>query len=673
MTAPAATWTVSGDTVAWRHLLAAPVSARGTATLDAVTVESVTLRVGEGTVSGRGRLALDTMRADGALEVGALSAEALAGPAVRPSLGARLDGNATFAGELAQGLDAVTLAASLRATPAQIRPGTIGIAGDLSVDVSQGQWRVRHRHSLHDVVTIQGDLSGQLAPDLSDTSLGGNVFVAAASGAGLIDLLQRADLTIPEALQPDAGRMDATVSVGGTVGAPTATGRAAVRELSVSGAAPAVADIAFSANFEQLSIDGLEASIGGNTVSGTAVVRLASGVIRGAFDIGARDFRALGPMVSDLQPSGNIGAQVSLAGTTALPDVHATITGTELHLAGQEFSDLSGTLRYRGSTVAAESLVVRQRDGGRLHASGRYETTSGRYDVSLQAETALVSPIEYANDTWPLFATIDGRLSARGTIEHPEGGGHLTVSNVRWEDASLDRADAEITISDAGVRAIVDAPSVALAADALIEPRSPYTFTATARANDSALETFITAIGSAVPPSLAEITGRVRAMVNARGSFDVIENTTADIIVERLDVQTPDASLQLQERATARYMESALSVNALRLRSGGSTIEVTGAIGPAPSTGLSVSLQGDLADVRPWLVAVGVPAELESTGAMTARVHASGSFERLVLDGDARVDGARLNWPGYPPVTDGAVKCHPARWCARCQRACAPR
>lgn len=651
VSAPTAAIALSSGEMTWRHLTASNLTARGTATTDALSIESLALQSAGGSIAGRGDLRFDTMRAEGALDATGLAASALAGPDLVPPIGARLDATGTFSSDLDEGLPGLTLAARLRATPERARPSALALAGDLAIDTSGGDWRATIHQQLHDAITIDGTLSGRLAPVPADSTLSGVVTLVAASGADTLDLLRRAQIEVPDQLQVSSGRLEAEATLGGTFGAPAATGRATLRDLRVRDAAPLNADLSFAADPERIAIEDITASAGGNSIEGTGRLTASSGALQGRFDLSVTDWPALGSAVEQFMPAGELSAQIGVSGTRDRPDVRATIAGSALDVAGQRLGRLSAQLAYAGTTIVAESIRIEQPDGGFLQAAGRYTPASEALEVNIQAARARVEPIVLSDASWPIAAVVDGQFAASGRLPDADGRGHVTLTDVQWDEAGLDRADADLTLSRAGLRAAIAAPSIATELDTLVDLRAPYAFTATLRASDSRIETLVDALGSTAPPVLASLTGTVRATIDARGTLDDLAAVEAKVVAERLEIASGDARLQLERPATASYGASTLSVDNLRLRTGTSSLDANGTIAQSGSSALVVTLDGNLADLRAWLPLAELPSDVDMSGPITARVRAQGAMTRIALDADARISDGRVAWPGYPAAT----------------------
>lgn len=649
VSAPTATLALSSREVAWQHLSATNLEARATATSSAVALSSLSMRIADGELSGTGSVQLESMHAEGTFEASRVAAALLAGPDVVPAPRASLDGRATFRADLRNGLPGVTMSADIRAASTPGAPGDIDVTGDLSLELSEGAWRLRNAHRVHDAVSVQGDLSGRIGSPVAATTLGGTVTLSANSPDRLLRLLAAVGVSTPQELSLKSGRLDATFAVSGTIDRPEADGRITAADVGLADAAPLEATVSLSANRERITVDDVAAALGGNSLDGSIVLS-ASGPLQGRFTIAAPDLPSFGPAVANLNPTGRLEMGITVGGTRSAPDVRATLAASMLEVAGQQFDAVNGRLAYANDIVTADSLQIAQPDGGQLRASGNYVPATGTFDVTVQAAGARITPIVTGRDTWPLRATLDGQFSARGTAERPEGTGRLMLTEVRWEDAQVDRAVADIALSPAGLRANVDTPSLSMALDALVQIRAPYPFTATLRANDSALETLRAALGGLAPSSLEPLSGAVRATVQADGTLEDLAAADARIAAERFVASLGNATLRLEGPASASYSASSLTIETLRLRTGATTVDVNGGVGPGMSSDLTATLSGRLEDIEPWVRATTEMADIELRGTVGASIRAGGSMDRLTVEGDARVSDGAIVWTGNPAV-----------------------
>ena len=144
-------------------------------------------------------------------------------------------------------------------------------------------------------------------------------------------------------------------------------------------------------------------------------------------------------------------AAVSRDRVAEQPVVRATVSGTELTLAGQPATRATLDVAFEKGVVRAAPVELTQADGGRVTGQISYALDTGSSDVSLRANGWRVSPIDAPAGSWPVSGLIDGALDAAGTVEHPTGGGRITLAGVQWQDSRIDRAVVDLTLSDAGV------------------------------------------------------------------------------------------------------------------------------------------------------------------------------------------------------------------------------
>ena len=349
-------------------------------------------------------------------------------------------------------------------------------------------------------------------------------------------------------------------------------------------------------------------------------------------------------------PGGRVTGRASISGTTREPVVRATLSGTDLTVAGQPATRATLDVVFEQGVVRAAPVELTQADGGRATGQISYALDTGRSDVSLRANGWRVSPIDAPAGSWPVSGLIDGALDAAGTVEHPTGGGRITLAGVQWQDSRIDRAVVDLTLSDAGVAAVAQVPSLALGVDARVGQRAPYPTTAVVTAADTSIPAVLAALGSLVPASLARVDGVVAGQATVSGALDTPSALSTDIRLARLDLREGAAALRLARPAAAQYSSTTLTVQDLRLESGTTTADVSGALGPG-ATGLTVMLRGALADMAPWLAATGAAPDVTLGGTFDATLGATGPLDRLVLRGALAVDQGRLEWTGYPAAT----------------------
>ena len=193
------------------------------------------------------------------------------------------------------------------------------------------------------------------------------------------------------------------------------------------------------------------------------------------------------------------------------------------------------------------------------------------------------------------------------------------------------------------------ADSVAgLGVDARIGQQAPYPMTAVVTATDTSMQAVLTRawlVGARVPRTGGRRRGRPgrpapSTSLGARHGHP------------------PRAARPAQRRrraaaarpATAQYSGTTLTVQDLRLESGTTTADVSGALGPdAPVSRWRCA--GRSPTWRRGWPGEGAAPDVTLGGTFDATLGATGPLDRLVLRGTLAVDQGRVEWTGYPAAT----------------------
>lgn len=240
------------------------------------------------------------------------------------------------------------------------------------------------------------------------------------------------------------------------------------------------------------------------------------------------------------------------------------MTGSDLAVAGQALGEFSAALRASASSIVLRGAVLWQPFGGQLTATGEYDLTGARHALTLEAETLRLSAVSVDAGHWPVSGTMDGSLHVHGTRAHPAGGGRLAFRGLRWDDAHLEQAHADVRLSDAGLEVRLDAPALALTARAEIAPFEPCAMAVSAEAADTDVAALVRTLGTIMPPRLQQVTGVIKGRVTARGTPGAPAEMTAEAALETLNLSTGDATLRLDQPAVARYNADGVEVGLSR-------------------------------------------------------------------------------------------------------------
>jgi autotransporter translocation and assembly factor TamB len=357
----------------------------------------------------------------------------------------------------------------------------------------------------------------------------------------------------------------AAIDVSGTLASPRASGEARTADLRAAGSQPLAIVLPFTATPAEVRITGARATSAENRLEGNLAVNLVTRALTGDADVALTDFTALGPDVMAWHPGGGVTGRAALSGTTREPMVRATISGSDLTVAEQPAIRATLDVAFERGVVRATPVDLTQADGGRATGQISYTLATGHSQISIRANGWRVTPIASPAGSWPVSGLIDGTLDAAGTVEHPTGGGRLTLAGLQWQDSRIDRAVVDLTFSDAGVAALAQVPSLALGVDARVGQRTPYPLTAVVTATDTSVPAALAALGSLVPASLARVDGVVAGQASVSGPLDNPSALAADVRLARLDLHEGAAALRLARPAAAQYSGTTLTVQDLRL------------------------------------------------------------------------------------------------------------
>jgi len=292
----------------------------------------------------------------------------------------------------------------------------------------------------------------------------------------------------------------------------------------------------------QLSIQWAEESMTG---SGRIGLTAAEPTLDGQVAISSasihRVLTALG--TPEIPAAGNVDVSAIVSGTVQNPVVTAKVSASDLQAYGESLGTLSASASFQNQIVQLDSLTLNKAGGGDIHASGRYEITSGSYTADLNGGDLQLNGI-----TLPQGTVIRGELSltaqGRGTLDNPGGVIKLSASNLDVDSRELRSIDLDVNIADHQAHIAAAAPFYGTKVSASVGIARPYPAEAEIRVDDADISRFPI-------EQLKDLSGRVTANVNATGSLDDIEHAMvrADVPGFKLDWRnhsiTNDKPIQL--------------------------------------------------------------------------------------------------------------------------------
>ncbi len=637
-------------------------------TAETLTVETAALRLTAG-----GEVDLDAQEVDARATLATREARRLAA-LVAPATFDSITVEATAAGALAAPAVAVSVSAPSLAVPGQVAAGPLALTasaepeGDdafrITADLQVGQIEAGAAPDLGRLLPegLSLRLNGRVAADTSRVHLDAltlNAGPIRADATGRVDLAAdqaalRAEVAVAElsalsdlAGMPLSGGATLTATTEGTLAAPDLQGDVA---LVLDNAA--IGDPAVDALLSPSATLAARYRLDGSQTLNLEPLTLAAGPLRGEGRLRLEDGltavdAAVTLVVAELAPmlraagtagSGRIAVDLTASGPVADPAVNATVTTSNLTVAGNRIDPAR-------VTAMATNVATAPRGNVRLNAGTPYGPVRGAVDFSVANGEVLRAPrLELSaagldltgNLTAALAAgTVDGRV--RG--QWRPGGGGLLMGAQRIggrADLAIDLAAptgrqrltarltaADLVVAERGGAETVQIDSLTLAAavdDAFGEP----SLQASLEASDLAaagrtvdrLDAEIRGALRDAPFSLAMVGGEgVPAALRTSGRLGLGDGATT-VRLESLEGTLADQSLALAGPATVTLGE-AVEVANLVLTVGDGSIAVDGRLADA---GPTLALR--IADLPLALAAMAAP-DLSVSGSLDVEVDLS--------------------------------------------------
>jgi len=226
------------------------------------------------------------------------------------------------------------------------------------------------------------------------------------------------------------GWFDHTLTVGGTIDAPTAQGTIHAWDGSVMGELyqDVRASYRYAAGAIQLDA---QAALYNGTV--TARGQVAPDAMQIDWTASGIDVDRILRERNSVQAQGDIHARGRIVGRPSDPVLYATVTGDGLSVNGEAVQDASAEVAYHAGVVALRHATFRQHDG-EYHFDGSYRFDTGAIEGAGRVMAVAVAPLLHlANADMPhLTGMIDGHLQVRGTTANPD----ITVRG-RWTQGAV--------------------------------------------------------------------------------------------------------------------------------------------------------------------------------------------------------------------------------------------
>ncbi|MBI2829439.1 MAG: translocation/assembly module TamB domain-containing protein [Acidobacteria bacterium] len=504
--------------------------------------------------------------------------------------------------------DASTWSGSLRLqmTPGQNARGRIAMAGNLTLDLRDGTWRLAGQPRLAGVAPIRIAAGGRLAD---------------GGGGG------------PEgpSLPGPPPRRALASSVAGTVQLSETDLPALLAALSAAGIADITGDAVVSGSLEaDIELGG---SLADPSVSGRAMAR----------DLAGPRFAVQ-------------SVTVGFSGRPFQPRLDFSIAAPEADVAGQRLQAVRATGVMTGTSIVLAALSASQPGGaGVVTGNGDYDLDTGEFTASIDgAEWQLAATAEQ-----PLAGRLTIRFAGSGTAEEPRGEGQVALADAMWQGQVLGDLAASVQLDGQAAHIALRAPDFDAAATARIQLDAPYAALIDARTGRLDLARVLRDLETPTP-----MAGSTSLALRFAGPLDAWRTGSADVEVVSLDATAGVLPIRLARPARLRYEAEHIVVDSLEVDAGGTRVSVSGelpAFEPARDTsGMLVTLTGGVGEVARAAAATGF-TQVPITGgngpvALLARV--TGSLQTPVVAADLEVGPGSITLQELPPLSGVRFRAH---------------
>ncbi len=673
----------------WRELAVNDLRAAGPLETGAVTLNTMAMRLGPGTLAGNARLAW-TSEGDNHAELTGQNIDLAAtlrtlvpkSPAVaRFTPGALVGGR--FTGKW-QGWKSATLDGTLdtnwRARPLG-GPERYALSGRLRARFAKGPWTLDLDSRVDDALNVAGRWTMRAsAADFADWPIDGVLALDGATPGTLRTALRLFDMDEPADLSTADGRVQGTVTLDRVLGNPTAnvdlTG-------SLQWPDQPVIDTRAQAviTADQVNLTSFEATSGPSRATSALTIDLNRDTIDGQFAATAapveswlRRFDLSAPVTGPVDVTGR------LSGPLSRIVVDADVAGGPLVLAGQAFDRVTTAVKYDGDAVTASNLVLARgtgsiegqiawtRQGGGL--DGTFEMKALSFDT--QVPGIVAADGEAAGQ---LRAVASGRATIGGTVDEPRLDLAISTPALTLDTRAFGPIKIEARTETAAVtRIAVDAADLGAKVSGTVDLAGTRAFDLSGTIDTANSPLAVDTRGVAIE------LGAMTLQARATGTLSEPVLETADVTIQRLDgavtALSPSASgpttvavepgqadtpapllpFSVQEGSVLRYRPQLFTLENAAISTGETRVTANGIFG-SPDDTLTVAATGRLQDLRPLVLALAPNFDDPVfEGPIRAGAIMSGTFERPTVKGSFDLDGARLGDGKLPAFEDVWVR-----------------
>ena len=279
--------------------------------------------------------------------------------------------------------------------------------------------------------------------------------------------------------------------------------------------------------------------------------------------------------------SGTIDASLNISGQLQNPEGHAVISVNSLSLYENSLGQLDAELTLSNREIYSEKFLLRRNpensetSENSLDARFFYAFDSGLFELYADGKDLTLDDWNLPESV-PASGKIDIQVSGEGTIDQP-----VIHTQIKTDDLKIKYDDEETSLGPVSIVADIvsenaqitaTAPSLNLSADARVGLSAPWPFTGEIRAENSDLSVIGVKLWDEQP-----FDGVVRAIINAEGNLEDLEQTEIDADIQNLALRAQENEAYLFSPARLRYRAGVLEIpNPMLLVTRTSQFEMSG-------------------------------------------------------------------------------------------------
>ena len=584
--------TIDAETVQWDSLAASEIEGRLLVAPSTISIEMLTARVAGGAVAANGSMTMtDAVDSDLKLEWRDVDVDRLLAmlPQVDPST---VETSMTMTGDIVatwtgRGLGNATMEARNR-----VRQGDR--TGETRVSGLGGRWQIDADVPFADAARATGTAA---------VRVGGNSWHEwTINGKFLLscDALRECQETMSPSLAEDSrerelsGRLDAELTLAGSLGDPSATGSITASDVVVFGLPPLTVVTQASVGTTSLDVASAEIRLGDNTLRAQGRLAWDSGALEATAAGELADLEALTPILPiPWAPRGTVHMRAAVGGVWSAPVVD------ELVVAGNQIP----LTPYSPGTP----------------------------------------------DELPISGLLDFELSVSGAVDDLSGTARLHATDLSVDSYLVGTVDSSFTLANRVVLGRVEVPELGSVGDLTFD------FT---DAPQAALAVQLTnADLNRLSAGIVPLTGRTSADLQLTHRFDgTAGSPELELLLHRLEGSLAGTPLSLRQPGRFHYDANGVGVDRVDLAIGASHVRLEGGLSRDGRNTLVGSLEGPASDIGSLLRVIpnadAWASEMSFGGTLAMDFRLTGQPDAPQLSGEIRVDDGQVTVSAQPPVED---------------------